>query len=106
MEQQRQRKIGILCLLAFALFVRIIVFFTVPLGSLSHEGQTIQKNGEVIYVRGDCPWSTGNAILPAGVIDAGNSSWRAFYVLGDGEREWLYVTGWRFRGFYQRADAP
>ena len=42
-------------------------------GSLSHEGQTIQKNGEVIYVRGDCPWSTGNAILPAGVIDAGNS---------------------------------
>ena len=95
----------IVYLLAFALLVRIIVFFAIPIGSLSHEEKVIKdNNGEIIYVRGNCPWSTGNAILFAGIVTRGDSSFRAFYVLGDTEREWLYVVGWRFQGFYQRAE--
>jgi hypothetical protein len=104
LSKKKKTKIVILCLLALFLFVRLVVLFTVPIGSLGVEERVIKKDGETIYVRGDCPWSTDNAILFAGVVDAGYSSCRAFYVLGDMEREWLWITGWRTRGFYQRVD--
>ena len=102
LRKKEQTKIAVLCLLALVLFVRLVVFFTVPIGSFGVEERVIKKNGETIYVRDDCPWSADHAVLFAGVVDKGSASCRAFYVLGDTEREWLYVTGWRFRGFYRR----
>lgn len=105
MRKKNKAKIVVLCLMVLVLFVRLVVLLTVPIGSLGVEEREIKKDGETIYVRGDCPWASGgNTILFAGVVDAGQSSCRAFYVLGDAEREWLYVTGWRFRGFYRRVD--
>ena len=105
LSKKKKTKIVIFCLLALFLFVRLVVLLTVPIGSLGVEEREIKKDGETIYVRGDCPWASGgNTILFAGVVDAGQSSCRAYYVLGDTEREWLYVTGWRTRGFYQRVD--
>ena len=102
LRKKEKTKIAVLCLLALVLFVRLVVFFTVPIGSFGVEERVIKKNGETIYVRDDCPWSADHAVLFAGVVDKGSASCRAFYVLGDTEREWLYVTGWRFRGFYRR----
>ena len=105
MRKKNKAKIVVLCLVALILFVRLVVLLTVPIGSLGVEEREIKKDGETIYVRGDCPWASGgNTILFAGVVDAGQSSCRAYYVLGDTEREWLYVTGWRTSGFYQRVD--
>lgn len=100
--KKEKTKIVVLCLLALVLFVRLVVLFTVPIGSFGVEERVIKKDGEIIYVRGDCPWSADHAVLFAGVVDKGSASCRAFYVLGDAEREWLYVTGWRTRGFYRR----
>ncbi|MBE6918477.1 MAG: hypothetical protein E7469_02195 [Ruminococcaceae bacterium] len=105
MRKKNEAKIVALCLVVLVLFVRLVVLLTVPIGSLGVEEREIKKDGETIYVRGDCPWASGgNTILFAGVVDAGQSSCRAYYMLGDTEREWLYVTGWRTRGFYQRVD--
>lgn len=105
MRKKNKAKIVVLCLVVLVLFARLAVLLTVPIGSLGVEERVIKKDGESIYVRGDCPWASGgNTILFAGVVDAGQSSCRAYYVLGDTEREWLYVTGWRTRGFYQRVD--
>lgn len=104
MRKKNKAKIVVLCLMVLVLFVRLVVLLTVPIGSLGVEEREIKKDGEIIYVRGDCPWSADHAVLFAGVVDKGSSSCRAFYVLGDAEREWLYVTGWRFRGFYRRVD--
>lgn len=104
MRKKNKTKIVVLCLLALVLFVRLVVLFTVSIGSFGVEERVIKKDGEIIYVRGDCPWSADNAVLFAGTVAAGDSSYRAYYVLGDTEREWLYVTGWRTRGFYQRVD--
>ena len=101
MRKKNKAKIVVLCLMVLVLFVRLVVLLTVPIGALGVEERVIKKDGETIYVRGDCPWASGgNTILFAGVVDAGQSSCRAYYVLGDTEREWLYVTGWRTRGFY------
>ena len=102
MSKKEKTKIVVLCLLALVLFVRLVVLFTVPIGSFGVEERVIKKDGEIIYVRGDCPWSADNAVLFAGTVAAGDSSCRAFYVLGDTEREWLWVTGRRTRGFYRR----
>lgn len=102
MSKKEKRKIAVLCLLAMALFVWVVARFTIHIGSFGVEERAIKKNGETIYVRDDCPWSADHAVLFAGVVDKGSASCRAFYVLGDTEREWLYVTGWRFRGFYRR----
>ena len=105
MRKKNKAKIVVLCLVVLVLFARLAVLLTVSIGSLGVEERVIKKDGESIYVRGDCPWASGgNTILFAGVVDAGQSSCRAYYVLGDTEREWLYVTGWRTRGFYQRVD--
>jgi len=105
LRKKNEAKIVALCLVVLVLFVRLVVLLTVPIGSLGVEEREIKKDGETIYVRGDCPWASGgNTILFAGVVDAGQSSCRAYYMLGDTEREWLYVTGWRTRGFYQRVD--
>ena len=104
MRKKNKAKIVVLCLMVLVLFVRLVVLLTVPIGSLGVEEREIKKDGETIYVRGNCPWAADHAVLFAGVVDAGQSSCRAYYVLGDTEREWLYVTGWRTRGFYQRVD--
>ena len=105
MRKKNKAKIVVLYLVVLVLFARLAVLLTVPIGSLGVEERVIKKDGESIYVRGDCPWASGgNTILFAGVVDAGQSSCRAYYVLGDTEREWLYVTGWRTSGFYQRVD--
>ena len=103
MEQKKKRKITILCVLAFALLVWGVALFTIHIGSLGVEERVIKKNGEIIYVRDDCPWD-GNTLLFAGIVTQGDALFPAFYVPGDTEREWLYVTGWRFRGFYRRID--
>ena len=103
MSKTEKTKIVVLCFLALVLFVRLVVLFAVPIGSLGVEEREIKKNGETIYVCDDCPWD-GNTLLFAGIVTQGDSLFLAFYVPGDTEREWLYVTGWRFREFYRRID--
>lgn len=102
MSKKEKTKIVVLSVLALVLFVWVVARFTIYIGSFGVEERVIKKGGETIYVRDDCPWSDDHAVLFAGVVKKGSASCRAFYVLGDTEREWLYVTGWRFRGFYRR----
>ena len=55
MRKKNKAKIVVLCLVVLVLFVRLVVLLTVPIGSLGVEEREIKKDGETVYVRGDCP---------------------------------------------------
>lgn len=104
LNEMKKEKIIIVMLLIIGLFAwyRCVVL----LGTLSHEDNVIKNtDGEIIYTRGDPPLHWQDDVdLFAGIVDGNGGLCLSYYMPGDIEREWLYVVGWRFQGFYQRAE--
>ncbi len=96
-----KRKV-ILYILVFALIGTVIAVSAFPIGSLAAEDREIRKNGEVLYVQCDNDYSNGDRGMFAGIVTRGESTYWAFYVRGDWNREWLYVAAWGRGAFYQR----
>ena len=91
-------------ILVFVLLAGIIAVTALPIGSLAAEDREIRKNGEVLYVQRDNDYSAGDRGMFAGIVTRGESTYWAFYVRGDRDREWLYVAAWGRGAFYQRVN--
>ncbi len=96
------KKRAILYISVIVLLAGIVAVAAFPIGSLAAEDREIRKNGEVLYVQRDNGYSYGDKGMFAGIVTRGESSYWAFYVRGDWNREWLYVAGWGRGAFYQR----
>ena len=96
------KKRVVLYILVFAVLAWIVAATAFPIGSLAAEDREIRKNGEVLYVRRDNDYSSGDRGRFAGIVTRGESTYWAFYVRGDWDREWLYVAAWGRGAFYQR----
>jgi len=96
------KKRVVLYILVFVLLAWIIAVTAFPIGSLAAEDREIRKNGEVLYVQRDNDYSSGDRGMFAGIVTRGESTYWAFYVRGDLDREWLYVAAWGRGAFYQR----
>ena len=96
------KKRAVLYILVFELLAWIIAVTAAPIGSLAAEDREIRKNGEVLYVQRDNDYSSGDRGMFAGIVTRGESTYWAFYVRGDRDREWLYVAAWGRGAFYQR----